>query len=344
MKNMIKWFLFSIFLMRVHCFNVSECHAQNHEQWLCEYMHKHQKTYLDKEVHLRKKKLMSVHQHKKDGVRFGLTSRSDRFPHELKSNFHLKLAKQLYLKRSPVHKHVHLGAPRNLPPIDWRDIEGRTYVSSVKDQGDCGGCFAFASATVLEYWSKKEGFPKSLSPQSLMDCTSGSTRPDDGCDGGLMEYVFEYAKTHPVPLEVEFPYKERDATCPNKKLLSHVKVKDYKVLMHSENRHAESEIEWLLHAYGPVSVGVDSSTMDDYSSGIFKAHMCTTDIDHAVTIVGYTKDAWIIKNSWGPYWGQRGYLYLERGKNACGVAEYIVYVTDAEPALKNMDTYWYKLE
>lgn len=177
-----------------------------------------------------------------------------------------------------------------------------------------------------------------------MDCTSGATRPDDGCDGGLMEYVFEYAKTHPVPLEAEFPYKERTTTCPNKNLLSHVKVHQYKVLTHAGHRNAEAEIEWLLHAYGPVSVGVDSTSMDNYSGGIFKAHMCTTEIDHAVTIVGYTKDAWIIKNSWGPYWGKHGYLYLERGKNACGVAEYIVYVTSAEPVLKKMNTDWYKLE
>lgn len=341
---MIKWLLFGFLFVRTNALNASQCRVEGHETWLCDYMDKHQRSYSHKEIQLRKKKLQSVQVHKKDGVRFGHTSRSDRFPHELRSNFHLKLTKHLSLERSNQNKHVHLAAPKHLPPIDWRNVNGRSHVSAVKDQGDCGGCFAFASATVLEYWSKKQGFPKSLSSQSLMDCTSGKTRPDDGCDGGLMEYVFEYAKTHPVPLEVDFPYKEHSKTCPNKKLLSHVKVNQYKVLMHGEHRNAESEIEWLLHAYGPVSVGVDSTTMDNYSGGIFKAHMCTTDIDHAVTIVGYTKDAWIIKNSWGPHWGENGYLYLERGKNACGVAEYIVYITDAEPVSRAMSTYWYKLE
>ena len=68
--------------------------------------------------------------------------------------------------------------------------------------------------------------------------------------------------------------------------------------------------------------------------------MCGKDIDHAVTIVGYTKDAWIIKNSWGPHWGVGGYLYLERGKNACGVAEYIVYVTRAIPVSYPLNTNW----
>ena len=341
---MIKWLLFVFLSIGTQAFNASQCRSEGHENWLCNYMDTHNRIYTEKEVHLRKKQLSKVHPYTKDGVYFNKTSRSDRFSHELKSNFHLKLTKHLSLTRSTKNKHVHLAAPKHLTPIDWRNVGGRSYVSSVKDQGECGCCFAFASSTVLEYWSKPQGFPKSLSPQSMMDCTSGNTRPDDGCDGGLMEYIFEYAKTHPVPLEVEFPYKERGATCPNKKLLSHVKVNEYRVLMHSEHRDAESEIEWLLHSYGPVSVGVDSTNMDSYSGGIYKAHMCTTDIDHAVTIVGYTKDAWIIKNSWGPYWGENGYLYLERGKNACGVAEYIVYITDAEPVVQEMSTYWYKLE
>ena len=65
-----------------------------------------------------------------------------------------------------------------------------------------------------------------------------------------------------------------------------------------------------------------------------------TDIDHAVAIVGYTEDAWIIKNSWGKNWGDNGYLYLERGKNACGIAEYVVYVSSAHSSHRRMSTHW----
>ena len=70
--------------------------------------------------------------------------------------------------------------------------------------------------------------------------------------------------------------------------------------------------------------------MASYTSGVYPASKCSTDIDHAVMIVGFTPHAWIIKNSWGTDWGVNGYLYLERGKNACGVAEYVSFVTKAK--------------
>ena len=81
--------------------------------------------------------------------------------------------------------------------------------------------------------------------------------------------------------------------------------------------------------------------MEDYRGGVFRAHMCSRDIDHAVTVVGYTENAWIIKNSWGPNWGLDGYLLLERGKNACGIAEYMVYVTSAKPTSQKLRTSWH---
>jgi cathepsin L len=173
-----------------------------------------------------------------------------------------------------------------------------------------------------------------------MDCTSGTSRPDVGCEGGLMEYVFEYAKDHPIALDTEVPYRERQGQCPNT-LLSHVKVENYKVVMIEENPKAEQQFEYILHNYGPIGIGIDSENMDNYRGGIFTADQCGKDIDHAVTIIGYTKDAWIIKNSWGPNWGVGGYLLLERGTNACGVAEYGVYVSNAEPIHEIMKTDWY---
>ena len=333
-------FIFLFFFQHAYSYNHLNCTKDKHADWLCDYMLKHEKVYSGHaELNLRKIKLKTVEEKKYNSVQFGLTSRSDRFTHELKRNMPMQLKHHRNIKRSIKTKHLYK-THNKLPPIDWRSYHGVPYVTSVKDQGECGDCFAFSSATVLEFWSKMNGFPKSLSTQTIMDCTSGPEKPDVGCEGGLMEYVFEYAKHHPVTLETEFPYLDQQSTCPHRQLWSHVNVNDYKVLMISENTRTEEAFETILHNYGPIGVGINSKTMDNYKGGIFKAEMCNSDIDHAVAIVGYTEDAWIIKNSWGKNWGKGGYLYLERGKNACGVAEYAVYISSAHATNRRMTTHW----
>lgn len=344
--------IFLFFIISVSAYSPDNCVQDGQPDWLCDYMLINNRNYsTKKEFLLRKNKLSLVRKEHlgrnlqvrpdkvhPDKVRFGLTSRSDRFNHENKRNLPLKFLKHSHWK--PSHLKHQFRLSKNLPEIDWRNKDGVSYVSSVKDQGECGDCFSFASATLLEYWSKRKGHPKSISVQTITDCTSGTDQPNVACDGGLMEYVFEYAKEHPITLDVEFPYKDKQGICPTRKLLSHVKVKNYKVLMKDDNIAAETQFESILHKYGPISIGVDSTTMDNYKGGIFKASQCTSDIDHAVAIVGYTKNAWIVKNSWGKNWGENGYIRLERGKNTCGLAEYAVYITDAEPIHKKLSTKW----
>lgn len=325
-------------------FDFSDCVKNGHEGWMCNYMKEHKKEYAHKsEFLLRKTKVLeSKEALKRLGNNFGLTSMSDKF--RLRKNVALSLSRHQQVKR-PLHlKHIRTTNKDTLPPIDLRYVNGRNFVSPIKDQGGCGDCFAFSSATVLEYWlNKVSDDSTSLSPQFLMDCTSGRGRPNVGCDGGLMEYVFEFGKSHPIAYQQEDQYKERQTKCPITMKLSHLKVNGYRVLMRADDANAEDQIESLLHNYGPVAIGIDSTSMAmaNYRHGVFKAKHCGKDIDHAVTIIGYTEDAWIIKNSWGPRWGRNGYLYLERGKNACGVAEYLVYITDAEPKNAYMSTHWH---
>ena len=305
---------------------------------MCQYMKNHDKAYSHAaEFLLRKTKVsQSVEAIRGLGSGFGLTPRSDQF--RIPQNIALSLLHHKQVLRSAHQKHVYK-TPPNLPTLDWR-TSGQ-YVTNVVDQGVCGDCFAFASAAVLEYWLAKTGSPlESISSQLLMDCTSGSGRPDMGCEGGLMEYVFEYAKQHPVVLQREQPYRGQQQRCPSHLLHSHLRVLGYRVLLHDDDSRSEEQLEHLLHTYGPVAVGIDSTSMENYRGGIFRSRHCSKNIDHAVTIVGYTKDAWIIKNSWGPNWGRDGYLYLERGHNACGVAEYIVYVTDAASTTDAISTDW----
>lgn len=319
---------------------VDDCYKSGHRDKICRYMKEFGKTYNNvSELALRASAVHAVVERETEGVLFGHTSRSDRLSHELKRNPALKLNAHVGRDRPLKQWHVQVTKPGGLSPIDWRDVGGVSYVSPVLVQGECGCCYAFAAATVLEYWSKKHGNPKHLSVQHLMDCTSTEEGPNDGCDGGLMEFVFEYGSKYSIVLEADTPYEVNQEQCPSGSMYSHVRVGNWKVLERETLPNTEAELEMLLHRYGPVAIGVDSSQWDNYRGGTFRHTMCTNDIDHAVAIVGYTADTWIVKNSWGTDWGDNGYIYLERGHNTCGVAEYVTYISDAYPIL-NMAPSW----
>lgn len=345
---MIKCCLFFLLFLRIsHALNSDDCQYTTVHPDVCKYMSVFGKNYSNHtELHLRAVHILKVNTIFDNGVEFGHTSRSDRFKHELKRNKIMNTQQiRQKIERHSINEHQSLSLSPNLPPIDWRNVNGVSYVTPVLDQGDCGGCFAFAAASVLEYWSKKHGHPQKLSVQHLMDCTSHQSTsqkkaPNDGCDGGLMEFVFEYGQRHSIVFETLYPYVERNTVCPKQKLVSHIAVVNWKVLEKQQTPNAEQHLERILHKYGPVSVGVDSSQWDNYKSGIYKHQMCTHEIDHAVTIVGYTPNFWIIKNSWGTDWGMDGYIHLERGHNACGVAEYIAYVTSAYPIIADRPSEW----
>ena len=164
--------------------SADKCMQTSSHSDLCQYMHSFGKSYdNDKEMDLRLERIKSVENEIKNGVEFGLTYRSDRLPHELKSN---SMIRKKHYKNIVIESHNdHVSKLRkSYPPIDWRNVNGVSFVSSVKDQGDCGGCFAFASATVLEYWLKRHGHPPSISVQHLLDCAERKSCEE----GGLNEH------------------------------------------------------------------------------------------------------------------------------------------------------------
>ena len=108
----------------------------------------------------------------------------------------------------------------------------------------------------------------------------------------------------------------------------HEFVSSYGVLSIDDDPYAEDHFAWIISHFGPLAVSVDSSSdaFQNYAGGIFPADLCERNIDHAMVIVGYAPDYWIIKNSWSSEWGEDGYMRLERGSNACGIASYATYV------------------
>jgi C1A family cysteine protease len=211
--------------------------------------------------------------------------------------------------------------------MDWRTHGA---VTKPKNQGSCGGCFAFAAVGAFEFWYwKHKRQLKDFSVQQWLDCS----KPENyGCDGGVMNYVFDKARTTPAGPASFDPYLHRNSKCKVRRHKPWVRVKSYATQSDEWHYPIESRLAHNLVQYGPIPVGIDSSSwhLQLYESGILKASKCGKDIDHAVLVVGFTPKYWIIKNSWGTAWGEEGYFYLERGKNACGINSYASFITEAD--------------
>jgi len=209
--------------------------------------------------------------------------------------------------------------------IDWRENGAVTHV---KDQGNCGSCWAFSATGAIEgaYAIKNKNLVE-FSEQQLLDCSS--EYENMGCSGGWMTKAFEYVKDHGLQTEEEYPYYANDADDHQCKYQFNatVALKKYVKVPASNNRALANAV-----AKGPVSVAVDASThfFQFYLNGVLDSEECMFRLNHGVLIVGYGMDAnsgldyWLVKNSWGPQWGDKGYLKIKRdhikSDGICGIA------------------------
>lgn len=217
-------------------------------------------------------------------------------------------------------------APRvgdDLPSfVDWRK-EGA--VVGVKDQGSCGSCWAFSTIAAVEGISKiVTGDLVSLSEQELVDC---DTSYNEGCNGGLMDYAFEFIiKNGGIDSEEDYPYKGYDSRCDQyRKNAKVVSIDDYEDVPANDEKALQKAV-----ANQPVAVAIEGGgrAFQLYVSGIF-TETCGTSLDHGVAVVGYGTengfDYWIVRNSWGASWGEDGYIRMERNlasspTGKCGIA------------------------
>mgnify|MGYP003686178153 CR=1 FL=1 len=192
--------------------------------------------------------------------------------------------------------------------VDWNS---KGYVTAVKNQGQCGSCWAFSTTGGLEGLSKEKGNLESFSEQQLVDC-SGSYG-NQACNGGLMTNAFKYVRDKGLVHEDEYAYKAVKQACKQDsgpfKISGYTEVRDCNTL----STAIQSKV---------VSVAVDATNWSRYSSGVF--NNCSTRLNHGVTLVGVNDNNWVIKNSWGGSWGEKGFIRLAAG-NTCGVCNMASY-------------------
>ena len=196
---------------------------------------------------------------------------------------------------------------------DWR---GSGKISSVKDQGSCGSCWAFAATETVEArWSIEHGPVIELSESEYVDCSRNFR--NQGCNGGWYFWAWDYhLSKNGLATENEYPYKPQDNNCKANYGVRHSPIQNYNRI--SANIEALKNI--ILSE--PVAVAVDASNWSFYSGGVFSN--CGNSINHAVLAIGFNKnDEWILRNSWGTRWGaDGGFIYLSPG-NTCAVLDYI---------------------
>jgi cathepsin L len=271
-------------------------------------------------------KFINDHNAKKKGTKLAINHFGDMTPDERRELF--APSAQRSTNDRALYTHVYNPNDQLPASIDWRT---KNAVTEVKDQGVCGSCWTFGSAAALEgAYAIKYGTLVEFSEQQFLDCAY--LMNDTGCDGGFAYAAYTWLMgTKGLATEVAYPYRMQDSYC--KKVAKGVMIKGYVNVTSGD----ELALQHAVATVGPVTVAIN--TMDPLwyyhtGSGVYYGENCPggiDDLDHQVTVVGYDtqdgQDYWLVKNSYSPFWGDKGYIKMARNRdNNCGIATQPDYV------------------
>ena len=221
--------------------------------------------------------------------------------------------------------------------FDWRD---RNVVTGVKDQLECDSTYAFSAIGNLEgLYALEKNVLKEFSIQMILDCDT----IDSSCNGGAMQYTFDWIKQNGgINFEEDYPYGGYKRSCRSiKSKYADMKVTGYKKLGNPYSEYDfdpvdENDMKEFLYKTGPLCIAINGYGIFSYSSGVIdkdETKCPSSGINHGALLVGYGNDPnsgldyWIVKNSWGPRWGENGYFRMRRGNGTCGINCYVLTAT-----------------
>jgi cathepsin F len=257
-------------------------------------------------------------------AQFGVTKFADMTPEEFKKMLGYKpisdTSKIESLDISEMIEAQRVNAPQK---IDWTG----NLTTAVKDQEQCGSCWAFSATEQIETMgihAGKFGREQTLAVQQIVSCD----RTDQGCNGGDTPTAYNSVmKAKGIEDGKKYPYtsgKGKNGAC---KFKDHLPVVTDISAFNYVGKKDETAMAAYLGQNAPLSICVDAESWQTYKSGLVGPKTCKTQLDHCVQVVGYdmTKSSykynyWKVRNSWNTDWGEKGFIYVSMGYNTCGIA------------------------
>jgi len=227
-----------------------------------------------------------------------------------------------------------VASPCTSSSCDWRTAGA---VTPVKNQGQCGSCWAFSATEGLESgWFLGGNTLPVLAPQQLVSCD----KVDGGCNGGDLPTAYKYIEgAGGLESNADYPYTSgggSNGVCKfnAKDIVASMKGWTYAIppCFNACTNQNENNLKTAVATYGPSSICVNANPWQFYTKGVMKSGCAGAydQLDHCVQLVGYQSSGaanyWIVKNSWAADWGENGYIYIQIGKNLCGVADEATFV------------------